>query len=66
MEQRNLIQRDFGLIGCYHDNYKIYVPSKYDQVTEMGWKRTAECSICHKRVQVPENGVKKDIYIYEW
>ena len=65
MEQ-DTIQRDFGFIGCFHNNYKVYTPSKHDQATEMGWKRTAECSICHKRVQVSEKGTTKDIYIYDW
>lgn len=65
MEQ-DRIARDFGLIDCFHNNYRVYIPSIYDQTSGMKWKRVAECSICHKRVQVPENGVKKEIYIYDW
>jgi len=64
MEQSHIL-KDFGSIGCFHTNFKVYTPPKYDQATEMGWKLVAECSICKKRVRADKQASSEQ-YIYDW
>lgn len=66
MEQKNQIQKDFGSIGCFHDKYRVYKPSKFDQAGVMGWKFTVECIVCGKRVNVTDSELTKEIYVYDW